>query len=856
MFGDVVMASIDKSAAEARERYSHTSRRLVHALVCILEQPIGFAIPALALVVFLSAPQMPDMFAGLAADAIPGRAWFNNLHPLTFGLASAFLGFAAWYWSRAALMAREQIDDVERRIKAGRRGADARSDPPDWAREWAPRIALGLAALIALTPLYMTISVPGRTLYDAPLLASASGVVLVFIAFLITRYRLALGLTGGLRAHPLMWRLRTTAILGAAPFGWLMALFLLALCGGAAWLLGTHPELIEKTLDTPSAGLLALAFAIAPLIFVLAVIRDLVELALFALTLPLRLFSKLPYLDEFADVLGLGVLLSVLFTPAWQALYRWTPPDYYIVRTTQTALNEEGPHCGWDDARGRKAAAQVATPVNGSLQRPNISEALAAYKQARLRAGDAPDHPMPAIIIAAEGGASRSAIWLLSSMRMLDQKTNGDFGRHVFAISGVSGGAFGAVTYLQALRAHGEEKGGLDWTKPKVAAGLTSLAEADLLSATLSTYFLNDTFGRMLGHFWPYPDRGQALEHAFEREWKAGFSLSDMQALQGIIALQQKTDAPGEFPHLFLNGTDAKTGRRVITSTVRFDRRDDLFAASDDLLAILGRDVPASVAVSNSARFPYLNPAGRYFDKCQGQRQILDGGYFENYGARTASELAYKIDQLAQSGDPLLKGLVPIVVVISSDADAYRDPNEARKANGLTLWRASIACRAGRALRDNGPPTGTNTPSAQHHEVPDLPALPEIPQQADAVSFEGATPILGLYAAHGAHGQDALHILRRQLCPSPGSNGPARMIHIALPKPVGPNEAAPMNWVLNPAARNYLLGNTGVFDTPFNVRQAAPAGTHTDGSKDPSGCARCASFISASFIALNKAARP
>jgi hypothetical protein len=90
----------------------------------------------------------------------------------------------------------------------------------------------------------------------------------------------------------------------------------------------------------------------------------------------------------------------------------------------------------------------------------------------------------------------------------------------------------------------------------------------------------------------------------------------------------------------------------------------------------------------------------------------------------------------------------------------------------------------------------------------------------DDYGIEGATPILGFYAAHGAHGQDALHILRRQLCPAAGADGLPRMAHLALPKPDA-DESAPMNWVLNPAAARYLLGETGVFDISFNKRQIA-----------------------------------
>jgi hypothetical protein len=405
-------------------------------------------------------------------------------------------------------------------------------------------------------------------------------------------------------------------------------------------------------------------------------------------------------------------------------------------------------------------------------------------------------------------------------MRMLDEKTHNAFGQQLFGIAGVSGGSLGAVTYLQAARAYGAPGGGLDWTRPAVTHGLEKLADADLLGASIATYFMNDTMGRLFGPYWHAPDRAVALEHSFERQWRAenGFALTRAQAEGGLVALHQNR---ASLPHLFLLGTDADTGRRVITSTIRFDQRDDLFAESDDLLAILGHDVPASTAVTNSARFPLISPAGRFQDKCNGPRELLDGGYFENYGARTASEIAAKVTELAKTV-PELAQLTPLVVVISNDADAYRSWQEARDNNGQTLWREAVSCPSTmpgyRGRWNNASKTATSAAERGAEDTVDQAAAEEA---ADAdFEIEGVTPLLGLYAAHGAYGRDALHTLRRQLCPVPASPGLPRMIHIALPKPIDGKEAAPLNWVLNDPAKRYLLGETGVFDISFNARQA------------------------------------
>jgi hypothetical protein len=74
-------------------------------------------------------------------------------------------------------------------------------------------------------------------------------------------------------------------------------------------------------------------------------------------------------------------------------------------------------------------------------------------------------------------------------------------------------------------------------------------------------------------------------------------------------------------------------------------------------------DVRLDTAALNSARFPFISPAGsiRNRDRAIVDR-IVDGGYFENYGALSAKEIAIAI----HAAQP---ALAPVVVVISNDPD-------------------------------------------------------------------------------------------------------------------------------------------------------------------------------------------
>ncbi len=279
---------------------------------------------------------------------------------------------------------------------------------------------------------------------------------------------------------------------------------------------------------------------------------------------------------------------------------------------------------------------------------------------------------------------------------------------------------------------------------------------------------------------------------------------------------------------------------------------DVLFADADDMLGLVRRDVPLSAAVTNSARFPFISPAGRFLyteksgaapgpgpgsapggaaaeswrtvasawaasgwawlrrqpctvaERWAGSdwtgacepgadlRQVVDGGYFENYGALTALELARKLRALGRGA------IFPVVVVVSNDADRPADAEDPDL----------LAC-------ENPRPFPARPVHAQTRSW----------RQGDpAAHGEMLAPLFGLYATRAAHGLAALHALRRDLCTKQdaGVAAPHGMVHLALPEPRrdpprGEEEAAPMNWVLNAAARHLIL-KTGL-KSSFNGQQ-------------------------------------
>lgn len=288
-----------------------------------------------------------------------------------------------------------------------------------------------------------------------------------------------------------------------------------------------------------------------------------------------------------------------------------------------------------------------------------------------------PANPRPLIIVATAGGASRAADWTVTVLGRLEAEIPG-FSDNVVAISGVSGGSLGAAVYRATLlesrdpaaiscRLSPDEA-----TTPTMTVCMQKVLSEDYLSPTIAAFLYPDLvqrFSPVPCRYLPglcLPDRARAIEQSWEAAWSHVFiakNAGPSDAFAGFFNAQLLADAK-PWPALLLNGTRVETGQRIITSSVRLD---DHFKDAIDLFAVLDADVPFSTAVNFSARFPYIEPAGAV-PQVQGQRSvswghIVDGGYFENFGAITAAEI------LKAAQATLRDSVIPIFVQISADPD-------------------------------------------------------------------------------------------------------------------------------------------------------------------------------------------
>ncbi len=310
---------------------------------------------------------------------------------------------------------------------------------------------------------------------------------------------------------------------------------------------------------------------------------------------------------------------------------------------------------------------------------------------------------VPIILVSTEGGGIRAAYWTAAVLAELQDRSEVlvgenalplNFARHVFSISGVSGGSLGATVFASLIK----EKL-MTGTYHSACSGLpqhagyrqvaSTILQQDFLSPTIGVMLFPDMLQRFLP-FGVLDDRAVALEHAWERSWEqCTGSKRFSEAFDDLW-----DDDQFDVPLLFLNSTVVETGQRLIMQPLPFaqltssgdgqeSRRALLkrpfqhyFNNALDGTTIMGAQIPVSTAVHMSARFTYVSPAGTIIrqdvPKLEHQKEVLDpkvirivdGGYFENSGAVTTDEILLAIERIA-----VIKGLRvhPIVIHISNE---------------------------------------------------------------------------------------------------------------------------------------------------------------------------------------------
>jgi hypothetical protein len=275
-------------------------------------------------------------------------------------------------------------------------------------------------------------------------------------------------------------------------------------------------------------------------------------------------------------------------------------------------------------------------------------------------------------------------------------------------------------------------------------------------------------------------DRGTALERSFEDA--SGGLLT--RPFLSLFPYKKDPASVGPAlwrPILLLNATHEETGKRIITGHVLIER--DVFIDSLDALHVLGKDVRASTAAHNSARFSYISPAGDLGDK---HGSVIDGGYFENYGALSALELARAARLELKDKKP---GVKLVILMISSDPGLQQ---------AHALVRIKEAKDGGKCLvsvaEREGAPSGAAGVSQKPDESPNYLSLDK-EEVENAWINEFLAPFQGIKNVREAHGNRAAAELAVEICaeypepPKPAPQSTAVPLSAASQSPSVPQSA-------------------------------------------------------------------
>lgn len=261
----------------------------------------------------------------------------------------------------------------------------------------------------------------------------------------------------------------------------------------------------------------------------------------------------------------------------------------------------------------------------------------------------------PVYFVLSDGGASRSGYWVASVLGKLEDTSQHGFSKHLFCLSGASGGSVGNAAFYTLLKnAADQPDKNLPNNQPFYQAGKEYL-RSDFLTYTLSRMLGHDFFVAMFP-FNTRGDRAKALTDALEQAPKDSVLLKNQLQVPFSELAVYKDHVNTKLPILCVNTTRMQDGAPSVISTIAIDPLT--FNNRVDVLARLanGRDMKLSTAVVLGASFPYVSPAGRidclrFLSK--GPQEFpfyfVDGGYVDNSGAGVVHEMIIKLSSLRDS---------------------------------------------------------------------------------------------------------------------------------------------------------------------------------------------------------------
>jgi hypothetical protein len=250
------------------------------------------------------------------------------------------------------------------------------------------------------------------------------------------------------------------------------------------------------------------------------------------------------------------------------------------------------------------------------------------------------------------GGGIHSGAWAVEVLTRL-QEIEGcaDFPKRLCAISGTSGGSYGAMHYAHAMyhddammgKSVASGKPGnpkdLDDNERKFLSSLRTAAQAPSLGAVVHSLAYHDLPSYFAPLWWFGSDRGTAMENQWAKNAMAA-KIGRGEDLTNVTLAEWGEQArEGNMPAvLFTSGTEESGRPMIYGSSKVLDwnwnaaqmpfRKEDAYRYEDFT-------VPVITGARLSSSFPFVTPAARPAADAGQLRRIehqMDGGYYDNYG--------------------------------------------------------------------------------------------------------------------------------------------------------------------------------------------------------------------------------
>lgn len=248
------------------------------------------------------------------------------------------------------------------------------------------------------------------------------------------------------------------------------------------------------------------------------------------------------------------------------------------------------------------------------------------------------------VLICANGGGLRSAVWTFNSLQYADSMLNGELLSHTQLITGSSGGMIGAA-YLREIYSRSQTD---TLVNLHSSAYVDSIGQ-DMLNPIAFTLAINDLFIRFQkiedkGRYYT-KDRGYALEKQL--------NANTNQVLNKRLRDYYEPEQKATIPMMIFTPTITNDGRTLYISpqhisymTQKPEEKNIAFLPLTDGVEFRrffskqdADNLWFSSALRMSATFPYISPAVSLPSKPK--MDVMDAGLRDNYGVLTALKFLY-----------------------------------------------------------------------------------------------------------------------------------------------------------------------------------------------------------------------